>query len=58
MPTETASTRPFTQCSTPAVQRSPFWFPAAHTRIVFSAVSAWARAAIVSEKFARRSSSA
>ena len=43
MPTETASMRPSTQFGTPNPQRSPFAFPAAQTRIVFSAAPAWAR---------------
>ena len=56
-PTETALTRPFSQLAMPASHSSLFAFPAAHTRIVLSGASAWARVTIVSPKFARRSAS-
>ena len=53
-----ASNRPSGQFSVVvASQRSPLELPADQTRMILSAASAWARAAIVALKLARRSSS-
>ena len=52
-----ASNRPSTQFSVPNPQRLLFEFPADQTMMVLSSRPAWASAAIVWLKLARRSSS-